>query len=138
MLLLGNRENVTPIFEGDLVVALNDRIITNINALAGITLSPSGWLTTISQSGAVVQETEWSTPRSITNGTGFEARVTVVSGSINQGNATDEWLALTSILGWGVQEDGTTRTCTFTLEIRPNGGSAVATATMTVTSEYSA
>lgn len=138
MFILGSREHVEPIFEGTLVVALNNRIVTNINALAGITLSPSGWLTVISQSGAVISETDWATPRAQTNGTGYEAKATIVSGYINQGDATGEWLPLTDILGWGVQEAGSTVTGTFTLEIRPNGGDAVATATITVTSEYSA
>lgn len=138
MTMLGLRELQQIVIPGQLIIALNDRIVTNINALAGVVLNPNGTLSTISQAGSVEAPTEWATPRASSNGTGYEARVTETSGTLNQGDVTDEWLALTTLRAWGVQEMGSTITCTFLLEIRPIGGTVVVSCNVTVTSTYSA
>lgn len=72
---------------------------------------------------------DWCVPN--TSAGNYEARVTVTSGSLTSGT-TGTWLALTSTRDWALQEtsSGNTSLCTFTVEIRPTGGSALDSATI--------
>lgn len=117
-----------------LQLALYDKVITNYEALAGVILFPNGMMTVVSHSGGAIQPLEWATPRNSALGESFEVRMTTVSGDSNQGDATEEWLPLNTVRGWGVQEAGVTQNFVGTLEIRPVGGTALVSATLTMES----
>lgn len=122
------------------VITLNNHTLTNTNALSAVSLFPNGELLTIDTAGGILQPNEWCVPRVTDIGFQYEARMTKVSGdNINQGAPVGVWFPISSVQGWGVQENGATLSFVGTLEIREIGTVTILdTATITMTSTYSA
>jgi hypothetical protein len=115
---------------GDRVVVTNQSIVASSAGTATATyrLGSDGKVYEV-VNGTPTELEQWCTPTSSAGN--YEARVTVTVGSLSSGT-TGSWLALTSTRDWTLQETtpGNTSNCTFTVEIRPTGGSAVTSATI--------
>lgn len=137
MIPLGTLEIDGELIPLEFKVRLTDVYAENHEALASASLNANGELLVISASGGITRANEWGHPRKIDIGENYEARIVPISGTINQGENTGEWLPINTIRAWGVQADPTTHEFKGTLEIRPLGGVVIASANVTFISTSS-
>src|SRR5690606_30230711 len=93
-----------------------------------------GEMTTTSSGGQIIMTSEWGRPVHPHNGSGYEVRMTANVGTTTDGDDLEVWLPLTEQRSWGVTESGTNLNFVGTLEIRPNGGTVVDSATIILAS----
>lgn len=123
-------------------VRLEDKTIYNIgvsSVSSQLILNSAGQLSTVGLTGTTQDPDEWITLKRSGVGSGYEARLTVVSGATPTGSATGTWLPLSSTLSWTVTNGGSPGsivTSTCTLEVRrTTQGDVQATSSITFTAE---
>jgi len=123
------------------VISITDQTIGTPSftaAYAYYFLTAGGQVAQSTQAGGINPSNieQWVTPTSAAPN--YEARVTVVSGTLSGGSGAGTWLALSSTRQWYVEEftSGNINTCVFTVEIRRTGTTTVLdSATITLTAE---
>lgn len=81
---------------------------------------------------------DWVNPKTTAAAANFEVRATLDSGSVD-GSSTNTWIGLSTTRSWTVSTFGPdlTNSATLTIEIRPIGGSVVASNTVYLEAETS-
>lgn len=100
--------------------------------VATLQLLPDGTLQTIANGNTISYDNQWATGKFSVLGASYEAKLTLDSGNaLTSGSAVDSWLPLSDIISWSLYSPlGVTISSECTLEIRPKGGSTVATASI--------
>jgi hypothetical protein len=78
---------------------------------------------------------DWGTPTGGSPGDDYEIKATLNSGTIDAGDSTGSWLALSTLRRWEVSRTSLgTDTANITIDIRPTGGSSEDNQTYTFSS----
>ena len=108
---------------GGPVFALSTRTVNHntaapTTATAGYQLTNTGKVQRngTGSGGSYVDVENWVNPTSLA-GAGYECKVTIALGTLSSGTS-GSWLALSSTRTWEVSASSTTKSCTFTVEIR--------------------
>lgn len=113
-------------------ISLYDITISS-ELLSRLTLLPDGTLQTMSNDSVINYASQWATKKFANLGASYEARITIDEGvNFTSGYPVNEWVSLAQPIFWELYTSfGITISTECTLEIRPTGGSVVASSKVT-------
>lgn len=121
-------------------ISIADTEVTPTDSYAGIRLDSDGRIFT-STSGTYSALRDYVSPQNSSAAALYEAQITSVSGTTPTGPSAGSWVALTSDRTWFIQRTSDTAGTTsssFTLEIRPTGGSVLDSVSVNLSAEVTA